>query len=105
MTRWHCVSMAGVTAVVFGVSVAAWGGSATDVSLSPNGLRCEYLVDPLGIDVEKPRLSWVLQSEVRGQKQTAYRILVAQHETTLAADQGDLWDSGKTQSGQSIQID
>ena len=30
------------------------------------GLRCEYLVNPLGIDVEKPRLSWALTSGARG---------------------------------------
>ena len=24
-------------------------------------LRCEYLADPLGIDVEKPRLSWIIE--------------------------------------------
>ena len=40
--------------------------------------RCEYLTDPLGIDVEKPRLSWVLEErdtkpEARDQKQTAYK--------------------------------
>ena len=40
-------------------------------------LRCEYRVNPLGIDVVRPRLSWVLQSSQRGQKQTAYRLLVA----------------------------
>jgi alpha-L-rhamnosidase len=39
-------------------------------------LRCEYLKDPLGIDVAKPRLSWKLetgdQKPERGIKQTAY---------------------------------
>jgi alpha-L-rhamnosidase len=34
-------------------------------------LRCEYLSDPLGIDVAQPRLSWVLQSRQRGQMQKA----------------------------------
>jgi len=43
-------------------------------------LRCEYLEDPLGIDVAEPRLSWVLQPaslQSRGLRQTGYRILVA----------------------------
>ena len=30
-------------------------------------LRCEYLADPLGIDVAKPRLSWVIESAQRGE--------------------------------------
>jgi alpha-L-rhamnosidase len=56
--------------------------------------RCECLTDPLGIDVEKPRLSWVIESGKRGERQTAYRVLVASTPELLAKDQGDLWDSG-----------
>ncbi|MBP7049737.1 MAG: family 78 glycoside hydrolase catalytic domain [Phycisphaerae bacterium] len=67
-------------------------------------LRCEYLRDPLGVDTPKPRLSWVFESLERGQKQSAYRILVAQSEEKLDADQGDLWDSGKVESDQTIQV-
>ena len=73
-------------------------------------LRCEYLADPLGIDSEKPRLSWVIDAgakriEDRGQQQTAYRVLVASNPELLAKDQGDLWDSGKVASDQSIQVE
>jgi len=73
-------------------------------------LRCEYHENPLGIDVEKPRLSWVVEEssqipEVRGQKQTAYQVLVASSEELLKQGQGDLWDSGKVESDQSIQVE
>ena len=73
-------------------------------------LRCEYLADPLGIDVEKPRLSWMTEVrdqtvEVRGLKQTAYQVLVASTPELLAKDKGDLWDSGKVDSDQSIQVE
>ena len=50
------------------------------VGLTPEQLRCEYLSNPLGIDVAQPRLSWVLRSganDARGEGQTAYRVLVA----------------------------
>ena len=36
-----------------------------------HSLRCEYLKNPLGIDIASPRLSWVLESEERGQKQAS----------------------------------
>jgi alpha-L-rhamnosidase len=65
-------------------------------------LRCEYLVDPLGIDETAPRLSWEVESGQRGQRQSAYRLLVASSEDALKHDQGDLWDSGKVVSDQSI---
>ena len=66
--------------------------------------RCEYRVDPLGIEAEHPRLSWVLHSSERGQQQTAYRVLVASSPELLAQDQGDLWDSGKVVSDQSTPV-
>ncbi|MCX6878073.1 MAG: family 78 glycoside hydrolase catalytic domain [Verrucomicrobia bacterium] len=72
--------------------------------------RCEYLVNPQGIDVTQPRLSWKIEvrgqrSEVRGQRQSAYQVLVASTLELLAKDQGDLWDSGKVASDQSIQVE
>lgn len=68
-------------------------------------LRCEHLQDPLGIDVAKPRLSWILLSNQRGVMQAAYHILVASSPEALAQDKGDLWDSGKVQSDESAQVE
>ena len=62
-------------------------------------MRCEYLVNPLGIDVEKPRLSWQLTPGPRGRQQSAYHVLVASSLENLQKNRGDLWDSGKTASG------
>ncbi len=68
------------------------------------GLTCEYLADPLGIDVAQPRLSWKLEAKRRGQKQTAYHVLVASDAEILKEDRADLWDSGKVASDQSIHV-
>jgi alpha-L-rhamnosidase len=73
-------------------------------------LRCEYRENPLGIEAAKPRLSWKIKagdqrSEVRDQQQTAYQVLVASSPELIAKDQGDLWDSGKVVSDQSIQVE
>ena len=74
-------------------------------SLEPNFIRCEYLINPLGIDVVNPRLSWILESEERGQKQTAYRIIVSSSIKSLNGDKGDLWDTGQVNSDQTIHIE
>ncbi|UCG48830.1 MAG: family 78 glycoside hydrolase catalytic domain [Phycisphaerales bacterium] len=58
----------------------------------------------MGIDHPAPRLSWILESSVRGQKQTAYRVLVARSIKALQEGRGDLWDSGKVESSQSLNI-
>jgi len=72
--------------------------------LHPNELRCENLLAPLGIDNVHPGLSWVMQSEKRGQRQTAYQVLVASSPAILAEDRGDVWDSGKVVSDQQIGV-
>lgn len=78
---------------------AAFSVCAQETSpMTPANLQCEYRVNPAGIDANPPRLSWTLHSDRRGARQTAYQILVASSEETLAKDQGDLWDSGKTAS-------
>ena len=78
--------------------------ASCSASLSIDKLRCEYLVDPLGIDAAHPRLSWVLDSSGRDEKQTAYHILVASSPRLLDKGQGDLWDSGKVLSDETAQI-
>ena len=67
-------------------------------------LTCEYRTNPLGIDVLQPRLSWQIQSDKRGARQTAYQILVAPAETGLYGGTNLLWDSGKIASDQSIHV-
>ncbi|MCX6915551.1 MAG: alpha-galactosidase, partial [Verrucomicrobia bacterium] len=67
-------------------------------------LRCEYLNNPLGIEAMRPRLSWIITSDQRGQKQTAYQVLVASSESLLKQNKGDLWDSGKVQSDHSVLV-
>ncbi len=76
-------------------------------SVQPQQLRCEYRANPQGIDVVEPRLSWTLialNPKARGLYQTAYRVVVASSEAALSAGTGDLWDSGKVASDQSIQV-
>ena len=66
-------------------------------SLHVQDLRCEYQLNPLVIGIKEPRLSWKLASHQRGATQSAYQIQVSD-------GQGDLWDSGKVLSDQSLHI-
>ena len=78
--------------------------TATANGINVLNLRCEYLENPVGIDVVTPRLCWTLQSDERGQKQTAYQVVVASTPELLAANQGGLWNSGKVVSDQTLHI-
>jgi alpha-L-rhamnosidase len=77
----------------------------TPSELRPVGLRCEYRVDPLGIDERVPRLSWTLESEGRGRVQSAYQVLVAASEENLEAERNLLWDSGRVESGRTVGVE
>lgn len=67
-------------------------------SLVPQALRCEYLVNPLGIDAAQPRLSWTVAAEGRARRQSAYQILVATSRQAVLDSRADLWDSGRVAS-------
>lgn len=68
------------------------------------GLQCEMLTNPLGIDVTAPRLSWKIIARQRNVQQIAYQVIVASSPEKLAANTGDYWNSGKVTSSQSIHI-
>lgn len=74
-------------------------------SISPAHLRCEARLEPRGVDVARPQLSWILESPERGQSQSAYQILVATSPAALAEGSADLWDSGKVESQQTGHIE
>ncbi len=60
-------------------------------SVRPTTLRCEYRNNPLGIDIVKPRLSWVLNPldpKARGLSQSAYRVIAVQHGRATTRGQG-----------------
>ncbi len=75
---------------------------AAQVSLQ--NLKCEMLVNPLGIDVTQPRLSWEILSSKRNVTQKAYQVLVASTAEKLAQNDGDLWNSGKIDKDESIHV-
>jgi len=70
---------------------------------APTSLLCEYVANPLGIDVTLPRFFWVLTHLGRGQLQSAYQVLVASNQATLDGETGDR-DSGKVVSGESVNV-
>ena len=58
--------------VVLAVIILASAAFATPVRL-----RCEYLENPLGIDMASPHLSWQSDNSERNWKQIAYEVLVS----------------------------
>ena len=70
--------------------------------------QCESTVDPLAVQASRPRLGWLLapgEKSLRGLRQTAYRILVATSREKVSSKVGDVWDTGKVKSAETIQIE
>ena len=67
-------------------------------------LKCENLSDPLGTGTSTPRIGWKVKSSVNGESYSAYQILAASAKNLLSEKKADLWNSGKTESSQSILI-
>ena len=68
----------------------------------PYDLRCEYLFNPICIDIQKPRFSWLLTHEERNQTQRAYQIIVSSDKIFSKSEKGDVWESGKVFSEKNV---
>ncbi|MEU3617916.1 family 78 glycoside hydrolase catalytic domain [Streptomyces sp. NPDC006872] len=81
----------------------AWAAPASDRT-SVSGLTVERRVNPLGVDADKPRFGWRMESSARGRRQTAYQILVATSPDRLTRSHADIWDSGRIKSADSVAV-
>ncbi len=70
-----------------------------------HSLKCENMVNPLGIDTTTPHFSWKLSSGMNGDFQKAYEIEVASDSASLCAGEADLWRSGKVKSDASVMVE
>jgi alpha-L-rhamnosidase len=96
--------IAGFVAVLLLQSEPVGASASSEEAAAPEFLRCEYLVDPLGIDRTSPRLFWKMVDGRRGALQRAYQILVADAAELLSQDVGNLWDSGVVASEDTIHV-
>jgi len=90
--------------LVLGIGTMGWAAAASAPAAGPVELRADDVKTPLGIDDPAPRLSWQLLDPARGAKQTAYELLVASRVELLRTGKADLWDSGRVESGQSLNL-
>ncbi len=95
----------GITVCVLFGSVLVASNAHSEIGQAPlklKQLKTEYKVNPLGIDVKKPRLSWQIDGDGRGIMQSAYHIRVGRSESDVKAGRSLVWDSGRVTSGESI---
>lgn len=69
-------------------------------AVTPLDLKVDGKTDPLTA-LDAPRLSWRIESDQRGVRQTAWQILAASTPELLEEGKANLWNSGKTESERS----
>ncbi|KPL12551.1 MAG: hypothetical protein AMS26_17170 [Bacteroides sp. SM23_62] len=79
-------------------------GTVYGYTLEVKSLKCDFQVNPAGIDNKSPGLSWEISSDQRNVFQAAFQVLVASSLENLSIDKADIWNQGMIQSNQSIQI-
>ena len=75
---------------------------APAATILPSQMRCEAVVNPVGIGTAAPRLSWKVvpaRPNLYDLSQSAYRITVGSKPSSL-----DLWDTGVVKSGETVNI-
>ena len=91
--------------IISGWFTASWSyPHITAKTTMPVELRCEYLINPMGIDIQDPRFFWQLKSFRNGEQQSAYEIIVADNLRDINRKRGNMLNSGKIISADNTHI-
>ena len=88
----------------FSCSYAKTSGYKSENQSVPVILRCNYLVNPLGIEDLNPDFSWQIETSENNWLQSAYQIIVATNPKLLTENKNDVWNSGKVENGESVSV-
>lgn len=103
-SRWTTVVTL-IAAVALGASPGGPGiAVASSGRIAVGQLTVDGTANPLGTDDTRPSLGWQLRSSTRGDRQTAYRILVASSPKRLNTRDADVWDSGRVRTADSVGV-
>lgn len=97
-----------VNALLLLMTVSVCFAQRKKTALSVTNLRCEYLKNPIGLDIRQPDLGWNIEtaagSGLKDISQTAYQVIVSSSLALLNKNTGDIWDTKKVNSDHSIHI-
>lgn len=74
------------------------------MTLQPFDLKCEHLTIARGLNTSVPRLTWALDGDGQGSRQTAYRLIFGTDPKQVSSGAGDIWDSGKVLSNRTLLV-
>ncbi|MEK9604546.1 MAG: family 78 glycoside hydrolase catalytic domain [Flavobacteriaceae bacterium] len=81
-----------------------WNAHSQNDRVTLYGLMTEYLTNPIGLDVQTPRLTWKTKDQRKGAKQTAYEISLGIDSAKVTSGEGSHWNSGKIMSDKQMVV-
>ena len=75
-----------------------------DTGIKVADLKCEYAINPMGMDIRTPQLSWCIESGERGVIQYAYQIIVSDSPENLSKNIGNIWNSSIVKSSKTTGV-
>jgi alpha-L-rhamnosidase len=69
-----------------------------------SGLKCDYLITPIGIDAVHPRLTWLMDDQAQGAAQSAYQLFVGTDSAGVAGGKGSAWTTAKIASSNNLAL-
>jgi alpha-L-rhamnosidase len=96
------IQSAALALLVPGAAAGALAADGSPVRVAE--VLCDGRHDPVGVDPESVRFSWVMESDARGQSQGAYRVEVASRREDLLAGRADVWVSGRVGDRESLLV-
>ena len=82
------------TAIFFSIIFLLNISTKSFSQLTITNLKCEYLINPIGLDEPNPRFVWQLVSEKPETMQEAVQLIVGTNVPELDKGNGDVWNSG-----------
>lgn len=76
--------------------------SQANTDFSAVNLKCEYLINPIGIDSPQPRLTWQMSDSREGAAQKSWQIIVTSQENLISSDEKIVWNSEKINSSENL---
>jgi len=104
MKKLHRISFYAIAILFFSIFQANGINSTIEKSTIPVNLKCDYLVNPIGIGNLNPNLSWQTNATENNWLQSAYQIIVSTRPDLLTEEKCNVWNSGKIESSESVSI-
>lgn len=102
MKRFFTISIYTVAILCLSIFQVSGINSVPEKKTMPVSLKCDYLINPIGIGNQQPNLSWQTITPERNWLQSAYQIIVATSPELLTDGKCDVWNSKKVKTGQSV---